>query len=160
MFEKLDAYDILANLIPGAALTYALHHAELPTPAPDSLGAFLLVSFVVGVTTNRIGSILLDPFLRAIRFLKPKDYPAFVTAEKKDPKLSTIVANHGLYRTFLTAGLLYSCLIALKWAFPKLNWSSPLVILAAVIAGTLVFARALRKEDGYIHDRIEAAKHT
>jgi hypothetical protein len=158
MFDKLDAYDLLANLIPGAALTYALHYSGFIAPPPDKLAAFLLVSFVVGVTTNRVGSIVLDPLLRAIGFLKGKNYPAFVAAEKKDPKLSTIVANHGLYRTFLAAGLLYGVFVALKCAFPRVDWSSPLILLTAVLAGVVVFACALRKEDNYIHDRIEAAK--
>lgn len=157
MFDKLDAYDILANLIPGAALTYALHVSQFPTPDPKDWAAFLLVAFVVGVTTNRIGSIALDPLLRKISFLQQKDYEAFVAAEKKDPKLSTIVANHGLYRTFLTAGLLYGVLLMVMWALPDLDWKSPIVVLLAVLAGLAVFAWALRKEDGYIHDRIEAA---
>lgn len=85
MFDKLDAYNIVANLVPGAALVYALHSSGFPTPNPDEIGAFLLVSFVAGVTTNRIGSLVFDPLLRSkkIGFLKEKDYPAFVGLKKR-----------------------------------------------------------------------------
>ncbi|WP_162789215.1 MULTISPECIES: hypothetical protein [Sphingomonas] len=72
MFDKLDAYNLVANLVPGAALTYALHFAGYPTPSPDALGAFVLVAFVAGVTANRLGSLILDPVLRRLKFLKPK----------------------------------------------------------------------------------------
>ena len=93
MFEKLDPYDVLANLVPGAALTYALHFSKFPTPAPTDWAAFLLVAFVAGVTTNRLGSLVLDPLLRRMKFLKPKNYDAFVASEKVDKKLQTLVAN-------------------------------------------------------------------
>ncbi len=33
MFEKLDGYDLVANLVPGAALTYALHFSGFPLSA-------------------------------------------------------------------------------------------------------------------------------
>src|SRR5439155_16157881 len=90
---------------------------KFPTPSPNDWAAFLLVAFVAGVTTNRLGSLLLDPILRAAKFLKPKNYDSFVASEKVDKKLVTLVANHGLYRTFFTAGLLYLLLIiASHWA--------------------------------------------
>src|SRR6188768_1394693 len=118
MFDKLDAYNLVANLVPGAALTYALHSSGYPTPSPDALGGFLLAAFVVGVTTNRLGSLILDPLLRSKRigFLHQKDYPAFVGLERDDKKLETLVANSGLYRTFLTAGVIYLVLLGLNQA--------------------------------------------
>lgn len=97
MFDKLDAYNLVANLVPGAALVYALHFSKFPTPSPDDIGAFLLVAFVAGVTANRLGSLILDPFLRRTKFLKPKDYRSFLIREKDDPKLDSLVANSGLY---------------------------------------------------------------
>ncbi|MEP0189634.1 MAG: hypothetical protein ABJP70_01840 [Erythrobacter sp.] len=102
MFDKLDAYNLAANLVPGAALIYALSLSEFPTPEPKEIAAFLLAAFVAGVAVNRLGSLVLDPFLRwkRIGFLKPKNYKSFVTSEKQDPKLETLVANSGLYRTF------------------------------------------------------------
>lgn len=34
MFEKLDGYDLVANLVPGAALAYALHFSEFRFQQP------------------------------------------------------------------------------------------------------------------------------
>lgn len=154
MFDKLDAYNLVANLVPGAALVYALFSSGFPTPQPNDLGAFLLVAFVSGVLTNRLGSLVLDPLLRhpKVRFLKPKDYKAFVTSEKSDAKLETIVANTGLYRTFVTAGILYLLLIA---ANHFIDLSAQWVFVAFVVTGIVISAFALRKEDGYIKDRVE-----
>jgi hypothetical protein len=158
MFEKLDAYDVVANLVPGAALTYALHFSKFPTPAPTDWAAFLLVAFVAGVTTNRLGSLLVDPFLRWGKFLNEKNYDDFVSSEKADSKLETLVANHGLSRTFFTAGFIYLILIGVSHWFPSLASSDQLVFVMFVIAGMIVFLFAFKKEDGYIHTRIEAAK--
>lgn len=154
MFDKLDAYNLVANLVPGAALTYALHFSKFPTPPPTEIGAFLLVAFVAGVTANRLGSLILDPFLRRSKFLKEKDYRSFLMREKGDPKLDALVANSGLYRTFFMAGFVY--LIALLASPLITTVSSQALFVAFVIAGMVVFLFALRKEDGYIHSRIEA----
>ena len=160
MFDKLDAYDVLANLVPGAALTYALHFSQFPTPAPNDWAAFLLVAFVAGVTTNRIGSLILDPILRKLKFLKPKNYESFVASERSDKKLQTLVSNHGLYRTFFTAGLIYLLLLGLSSMFPSLASANQLVFILFVVAGMTVFLFAFRKEDDYIHTRVNAAKAT
>ncbi|WP_037499322.1 hypothetical protein [Sphingomonas jaspsi] len=153
MFDKLDAYNLVANLVPGAALTYALHYSNFPSPEPRDLGAFLLVSFVAGVTVNRLGSLILDPFLRRWRFLKPKDYQSFLVGEKADPKLEALVANAGLYRTFFVAGFVY--LVALAAATLGVPLSNQVVLASFVVIGMIVFLFALRKEDGYIHTRIK-----
>lgn len=157
MFDKLDAYNLVANLVPGAALTYALHFSEFPTPSPDDIGAFLLVAFVAGVTANRLGSLILDPLLRKLRFLKLKDYRSFLIREKDDQKLDALVANSGLYRTFFTAGAIY--LIALMSSSATAYLTRQGLITAFVIGGMVVFLFAFKKEDGYIHSRIEAAKN-
>lgn len=156
MFDKLDAYNLVANLVPGAALTYALHLSEFPAPAPESIAAFLLASFVAGVTTNRLGSLALDPLLRAerIRFLKPKNYKSFVTSERKDSKLEILVANAGLYRTFFTAGLIYFGLLALNNVAKLVGINSETTLWALLVMAMLVFLFALKKEDNYIHDRL------
>lgn len=152
MFDKLDAYNLFANLVPGAALTYALHYSGFPSPSPDEALAFLLVSFVAGVTANRLGSLLLDPLLRRWKFIKPKDYHSFLMREKADRKLDALVANSGLYRTFFTAGIIYLAAVIIAPLVTPIGGKALLLIF--VVAGMAVFLFAFRKEDGYIHSRI------
>ena len=158
MFDKLDAYNLVANLVPGAALIYALRYSGFPTPSPNDLGAFLLVAFVTGVITNRLGSLLIDPLLRwkRLRFLEPKNYKSFVTAEKNDQKLETLVANAGLYRTFFASGLVYLILISSGVLIERFGIEAKTIFVAAVILGMIVSLFALRKEDGYIKARLES----
>lgn len=158
MFDKLDAYNLVANLVPGAALIYALNFYGFPTPDPSQIGAFVLVSFVVGVLTNRLGSILVDPLLRnpRIKFLHPKNYSAFITSEKDDPKLDMIVANAGLYRTFVTCGFIFLFLILVDLIIEKINLDDRYLFTIFIFIGIIISALALRKEDNYIHQRIAA----
>jgi hypothetical protein len=152
MFDKLDAYNLVANLVPGAALTYALHFSGFPTPSPEKVVAFLLVAFVAGVTANRLGSLLLDPLLRRWKFLKTKDYHSFLMREKADRKLDALVANSGLYRTFFTAGFIYLAAVVVAPVVSPIGGRALLVTF--VIGGMAVFLFAFRKEDGYIHSRV------
>jgi hypothetical protein len=157
VFDKLDAYNLVANLVPGAALLYALHSSGFPTPGPDEFAAFLLVSFVAGVMTNRLGSLVLDPILRhpKVKFLHPKNYKAFLTFEKQDSKLDTIVANTGLYRTFVTAGISYLILMSINIPIKIYQVSSDFIFYAFVVLGIFVSAFALKKEDNYIQERMK-----
>ena len=156
MFDKLDAYNLVANLVPGAALTYALHHSSFPAPPPESVAAFLLAAFVAGVTVNRLGSLILDPLLRSkkLGFLRPKNYKSFVTSEREDSKLETLVANAGLYRTFLTAGIVYFGLLGFNFAANQLALDTQAKLWVLLILAMAVFLFALKKEDNYIHERL------
>tara|TARA_R110000765_G_scaffold287876_3_gene384207 strand:+ start:158 stop:652 length:495 start_codon:yes stop_codon:yes gene_type:complete len=157
MFDKLDAYNLVANLVPGAALAYALNLSDFPTPPPSDILAFLLAAFVAGVTVNRLGSLVLDPLLRWKRLpfhLKPKDYKSFVTSERDDPKLEILVANAGLYRTFLSGGLVYFVLMALDYLVDFLGFSTRSTLWVSLVIAMIVFLFALRKEDDYIHQRL------
>ena len=158
MFDKLDAYNLFANLVPGAALIYALGYSGFPVPSPDKAIAFLLIAFVVGVTVNRIGSLILDPLLRHWKFLEPKNYQSFLTREKADRKLDALVANSGLYRTFLTAGVVY--LLALLFGPLLTPIGGRALLVAFVLGGMAVFLFAFRKEDGYIHSRVRRGRET
>ena len=171
MFDKLDAYNLVANLIPGAALVYALNYSDFPTPNLEEIGAFLLVSFVAGVTANRTGSLVVDPLLRGERpvffwykwsFLRDKDYTSFVESGRDDQKLDTLVANSGLYRTFFTCGIVYLVLLALGHALEKVpnearvDW----LFVTFVVTGMVIFLFALKKEDDYIAKRLNVTKCT
>ena len=156
MFDKLDAYNLVANLVPGAALTYALNLSGFPTPPPGDILAFLLAAFVAGVTVNRLGSLVLDPILRYKRlaFLKPKDYKSFVTSERDDSKLEILVANAGLYRTFFSGGLVYFVLMVIDLLVDYIGFSARSTLWGALVVAMIVFLFALKKEDDYIHQRL------
>jgi hypothetical protein len=156
MFDKLDAYNLVANLVPGAALTYALNLSGFPTPPPDDILAFLLVAFVAGVTVNRIGSLVLDPILRSKRlaFLKPKNYKSFVTSEREDSKLEILVANAGLYRTFFSGGMVYFVLLIFGLLADHIGFSARWTLSGSLVVAMIVFLFALKKEDDYIHQRL------
>jgi hypothetical protein len=160
LFDKLDAYNLVANLVPGATLVYALHSSGLPTPSPEDLGSFILASFVVGVMTNRAGSLIIDPILRArnISFLNTKNYESFVTAERDDKKLETLVANAGLYRTFFTAGIFYLLSLPIKMAIDYFEINDQFVFIIFVIFGMVIALFSLKKEDGYIKSRLGSKK--
>lgn len=156
MFDKLDAYNLVANLVPGAALAFALHLSGFPAPEPANIAAFLLAAFVAGVTVNRLGSLVLDPLLRAKRlsFLKPKDYYSFVISEHDDAKPEVLVANAGLYRTFFAAGLVYFGLLGFDYGANHLGLDVEARLWMLLLFAMVVFLFALKKEDNYIHERL------
>jgi hypothetical protein len=158
VFDKLDAYNLVANLVPGMALTYVLSLLEFPVPRSEPILPFLLVSFVVGVATNRLGSLVFDPFLRwkRIKFLHEKDYIKFIHAEKDNHKLDNLVADSGLYRTFFTACFVLLTVVVTRYIVSSDHHQYDYVIGASTSVFMLVFLFSIKKEDSYIHSRINS----
>lgn len=158
MFDKLDAYNLIANLVPGAALMFALNYLQFPTPSPTAVVPFLLISFVAGVAANRIGALVIDPFLRSekVGILHPKNYKAYLEAEKIDKKLDPLVANAGLYRTFFTSGFIIIILMIIRGisTILHLHASRDVYLIIFIVTGMIVFLYALKREDNYIKSRL------
>ena len=154
MFDKFDTYNFVANLIPGALLAFGLHAAGLPVPSPQKVVAFVVVAFALGAICNRLGALVLDPALRKIKALPPKNYQAYVVASKKDAKLEVIVENANLYRTFATAGILYFVIRVGYDLSKRLNLGEYALTSIVVISSVVVFILAFRREDLYITQRL------
>jgi len=156
LLDKLSSYNIFNYLLPGIVFVVfagKLTHYSLVQP-DIVLGAFLY--YFIGLVISRIGSLVIEPVLKKISFVKFAEYKDFVASAKSDPKLEILSESNNSYRTLSAMFLL---LIALR-IYEKVSGYFPRLVIwdAAVVVVLLffMFLFAYRKQTRYITQRIGA----
>ena len=155
LLNKLSSYNVFNYLLPG--IVFAILAGEIihfPIVQRDILtGAFLY--YFVGLVISRFGSLIIEPLLKTLSFVKFAEYKDFVAVSQKDSKLEVLSEVNNTYRTLAS---LFSLLLLLK-LYLKLEGKFPFLkgwdatILAALLL--VVFLFSYRKQTAYITKRIK-----
>src|SRR5260370_14737106 len=99
LLAKLSSYNVFNYLLPGIVFAilagdiihYSIIQKDIVT------GAFFY--YFVGLVVSRFGSLIIEPLLKWLRFVKFADYKDFVAASQKDAKLDVLSEVNNTYRT-------------------------------------------------------------
>lgn len=157
LLEKLSSYNIFNYLLPGVvfvAISSSLTGYNLIQD--DVFIAFFLYYFI-GLVISRIGSVVVEPALKRLKFVQFSEYRDYITAAEKDKLIEVLSEANNMYRTFLS---LFLCLAGLK-AFEVLTGYYPILgywLPAIIVIGLFfLFAFSYRKQTGYVSRRVSSA---
>lgn len=160
LLDKLSSYNIFNYLLPGiifVVLCKALTSFSF-VQQDIILGVFLY--YFIGLIISRIGSLVIEPFLKWVKFVRFASYSDFVSASKADDKLDILSESNNMYRTFCS---LFFLLIFVKMyeqvssTFPVVgDWNAEILIVGLL----LLFCFSYRKQTQYITKRIETTTRT
>jgi hypothetical protein len=155
LLNKLSSYNVFNYLLPGvvfAILASGIVHYSIVQHDVIS-GAFLY--YFIGLVVSRFGSLIIEPVLKRVSFVRFADYADFVAASKKDDQVEVLSEANNTYRTFCS---LFSLLLVLKLyisieaRLPFLrNWDAT---IAAVLL-LILFLFSYRKQTAYIAKRVK-----
>ena len=156
IIDKITSYNLFNYLLPGVLFAVI---AEKLTPfnfiqENIIIGAF--VYYFIGLVISRVGSLIIEPFLKKISFLKFAPYPDFVSTAKDDQKLEVLSEANNMYRTF---SALFASLLILKFysiieiKFLAIKTYNPYILIVLLL---IMFLCAYRKQTKYITGRIES----
>jgi hypothetical protein len=156
ILEKLDSYQILTNLLPGAFFGLVLKFFFGLTFPTQNIIEDVVVYYFMGLIINRIGSLVVESILKKLHFIKYAPYPDFVKATKVDSKIETLSEMNNYTRSLLTSVLLLLGMrilqaLSIKWTWLSLNWEWGTTALLGVL-----FLFAYRKQTDYVRKRVEA----
>ena len=156
ILEKLGSYQILTNLLPGAFFGLTLKFFFGLTLPTKNIGEDIVVYYFMGLIINRIGSLVVEPVLKKLRFIKYAPYPDFAKAAKADSKIDTLSEMNNYIRSLLTCVLLLPVMwilqaLSLKWTWFSMNWEWGAIALLVVL-----FLFAYRKQTNYVRKCVEA----
>ena len=156
LLDKLSSYNIFNYLLPGVVFAVlAGGITNRPLVQHDLVtGAFLY--YFLGMVVSRFGSLVIEPILKGLKFVKFADYKDFVVVSQKDAKLDVLSEVNNTYRTLAS---LFSLLLLLKLyvkldaKFPGLKpWDATILVVLVLI----MFLASYRKQTSYITKRIRA----
>jgi hypothetical protein len=155
ILAKISTYDIFNNLVPGAVVAYLLAVLDVYKIDAGSLVTDLVVFYFIGLVVSRIGSLVLEPLLKLIRFVRYAEYPKFIEASRADAKVLLLLEVNNQYRTMLAA------LLVTAAGYYTKDLAQAYQLTPATIKGSLLiflcalFLMAYRKQTTYIRRRVE-----
>ena len=156
LLDKLSSYNVFNYLLPGILFAYLVDSISSYILLQTDIVIGLFLYYFLGLIISRIGSLLVEPFLKMIRFVKFAPYADFVAACKSDPKIELLSEANNMYRTFCAMLLLlgviksYDCL---SQNYPILTTLAPYVSIAALL---VLFLFSYKKQTEYIQHRVTA----
>jgi len=158
ILDKISSYNLFNYLLPGVLFAvFASGFTNFKIIQSDIISSVFLYYFI-GLVISRFGSLIIEPLLKKIGFVKFADYKDFVNSCKTDIKVETLSEANNMYRTFISLffllGLFKLCLlIEEKFSFLK---DYNLILLTVLLL--LLFLFSYRKQTNYIIKRINSNK--
>lgn len=154
--DKISAYQFLNYIIPGTLFLVLVDYLGIYDLPIDSVMLMLFGGYCSGMILSRVGSLLLEHYLKKWKFVVFAPYSDFKDAETKDPKVSVLSTENNMYRTFLATFLTLSLLYGLSM-IPCVNefMHSPWMALISIVSMTVLFLFAYRKQTYYVRKSVE-----
>ena len=157
LLEKLTSYNLFNYLLPGIIFsvllekttTYSIIHKDI------MIEAFL--AYFIGLVISRVSSIIIEPLLKKIKFVKFADYQDFVLASESDKKIELLSESNNMYRVFISLFFILTIIILYEKFLQNIitGYTSYIVIIGLLI----LFLFSYRKQTSYITQRIEIFKN-
>jgi len=160
LLEKLTSYNIFNYLLPGIIFSILLEKITAYTIIQKDIIIEAFLAYFIGLIISRISSLVVEPILKKIKFVKFSDYKDFVLASNNDSKIELLSESNNMYRVFISLFLIlivisiYEKMIVLK--FPILSEYTTYLIVVVLF---IIFLFSYRKQTNYITQRIEIYKN-
>ena len=155
IIDKISSYNLFNYLLPGILFVTVLDKFTIYSLTQENLVIGVFVYYFIGLVISRIGSLVIEPVLRKVSFLKFASYSDFVSAFKKDSKIEVFLETNNMYRTFSSMFILLLLLKLYEFVelvFPMLNRYNLYILLVLLL---IMFLYSYRKQTKYIVNRIK-----
>lgn len=157
ILNKISSYNIINNLLPGILFVILLKYFVGYDLLQKEILLSLFLYYFIGMTIGRISSIIFEPLLKKMRFVKFIEYNLYVDACKKDEKINILVESNNLYRVIFT--LLITLVLTKLYDFLQkklLFFSENTENYLLLILLSTIYLYSYRKQTNYIKKRVNA----
>lgn len=156
LLSKISSYHFFNYLLPGCLFAVAASKLTNHHFIQQNLVLGLFLYYFYGLVISRLGSLVLEPFLKWTRFLTFAKYSDFIAACKEDPKIDVLSETNNMYRTLCSL----LAVLVLIWAYSLVEIKSPWITKfdppLSVVFLVAIFLLSYRKQTSYITKRVEA----
>ena len=158
LLDKISSYNIFNYLLPGVVFVSVSESLTRYDLVQEDIVIGVFLYYFIGLVISRIGSIMIEPILKWLKFVRFSDYEDYVKASHKDKIIEVLSEVNNMYRTFLS---LFLCLSVLKiyeyltLRHQSVNEWTPVVVICGLL---FLFAFSYRKQTAYISRRVSNAK--
>ena len=158
LIDKLSSYNIFNYFLPGILFVGLAEKVTSSSLIQENLMIGLFLYYFIGLIISRIGSLILEPFLKLIKFVRFADYKDYVMASKSDPKIDLFSEQNNMYRTLCSLFImliLFKIFDSIKDTLPWNDDTSSFILLLGFL---VMFLFSYRKQTEYIVKRIKTTQ--
>jgi len=158
IIDKLSTYNIFNYLLPGILfVAIAKYFTDYDMILENNfIGVFLY--YFIGMVISRFGSLVIEPILKKIKFVKFSNYSDFISASKEDSKIELFSEINNTYRTITALFFLLLLLKTYNHFDTQYHFAKGISYAIVIILILLMFLFSYRKQTSYITKRITKAK--
>ena len=149
--DRIASYHLFNYAFPGSLIVLCFLYLSNYSYAEYNIIVLFALSYFCGLFASRIGSLLFEPLLKKIGFIKFVEMRDFVCASKNDAKIETLMETANMYRSIIVVSLI---IVALS-----LIVSFNFLIVTTGAISFVIFLFSYRKQIKYIVTRIEGFKN-
>lgn len=155
LIDKLSQYNFLTNILPGTVLCIIMKYLVGYNLIPDDYYQEGIVFYFVGIVNSRVGSLIIEPILKAISWVKFAPYPEFLQAEKEDSKLTILSQENNVFRSYIS--VMFISIVGYIYKNYSIDWwhffsDEPLVLIISLL---FLFLFAYKKQTSFVRKRVE-----
>jgi hypothetical protein len=155
LLAKISSYNIFNYLFPGAVLGVLAEWLRVLDFGTRDVITRLVLYYFIGLCISRIGSVVFEPILKGLKFVRYAAYPSYLEACEKDPEMNVMVEVSNTYRTLTAAFALLPISMGIKAAADGLNLSPSARYAVLSLALLTLFAFSYRKQASFVRQRVE-----
>ncbi len=156
LLEKLTSYNLFNYLLPGIIFSVLLETTTNYSIIHKDIMIEAFLAYFIGLIISRVSSIIIEPLLKKIKFVKFADYKDFVLASESDKKIELLSESNNMYRVFISLFFILTIIILYEKFLQDMfsEYTSYIVIIGLLT----LFLFSYRKQTSYITKRIEIFK--
>lgn len=158
LLDKLSSYNLFNYLFPGVVFVAILDKVSSYHLVQKDIVIGVFLYYFIGLIISRVGSIVIEPILKKLKFLEFSDYAEYVKASQKDVSLATLSETNNMYRTLCSMFFCLAVTIFFEHITPNFLWLQTWWSEVLVVALFSLFVLSYRKQTAYISKRVNANK--
>jgi hypothetical protein len=156
VLSKLSSYDLFNNLFPGVIFAALSGKVTSYSFLQQDIVIGLFVYYFIGLIISRFGSLVIEPILKKIKFVKFEPHEDYLSACKKDKKIDLLSEKNNSYRTLCSMFALLLLLKVYDWFAGFYPILSKYAIVILIFVLFIVFLCAYKKQTEFVVQRIKA----
>lgn len=158
IIDKLSSYNIFNYLLPGVVFSAILENYFYYSLTTGNVFSDVFIFYFAGMVISRVGSLIIEPFLKRISFVKFSSYQDYVDACRKDELIEKLSEANNTYRTLLALFFTVFIISGYKLLASYFIFFEENIFTILLIFLFLLFILSYKKQTQYINNRVKAAK--
>jgi len=157
LLNKLSSYNLFNYLLPGIIFSILLEKITDYSIIYKDIMIEAFLAYFIGLIISRVSSLIIEPLLKKIKFVKFAEYKDFVLATESDKKIELLSESNNMYRVFISLFFILLIIVLYERFLESIfvGYTSYILIVGLLI----LFLFSYRKQTSYITKRIEIFKN-